>query len=205
MTSQGVGAQCSATMTHNSKKSSDHKAAITLGVIMGTFLFCWTPFFVINVTGAFCACVPPLLFNALTWLGYVNSMANPVIYPVFNQDFRAAFKRILCTPTCFNYHSGSRKNLAETMASTRNSNSTGSDKWSKVAVIRNNSHNSKPRGSVAWSEITLMPTPDRCSDELTSPTQATRTGANESSETVSLLPTTKTMTSPPIDDRMTVV
>ena len=76
-------------------KITDNKAAITLGVIMGTFLLCWTPFFVVNVTGAFCNCIPPRLFNVLTWLGYFNSMVNPIIYPIFNKDFRKAFKRIL--------------------------------------------------------------------------------------------------------------
>ncbi|KAL6262801.1 hypothetical protein P5V15_005591 [Pogonomyrmex californicus] len=57
---------------------SDHKAAITVGVIMGVFLVCWVPFF----------CV-------LTWLGYSNSAFNPIIYSIFNTEFREAFKRIL--------------------------------------------------------------------------------------------------------------
>ena len=75
---------------------SDHKAAITLGVIMGVFLLCWVPFFTINVVAAFCrGCVPPLLFSAFTWLGYLNSTMNPVIYSVFNRQFRDAFKRVL--------------------------------------------------------------------------------------------------------------
>jgi len=33
---------------------SDHKAAITVGVIMGVFLVCWVPFFCVNIVAAFC-------------------------------------------------------------------------------------------------------------------------------------------------------
>jgi len=76
--------------------ASEHKAAITLGVIMGVFLLCWVPFFTINLVAAFCrGCVPPLVFSAFTWLGYLNSTMNPVIYSVFNRQFRDAFKRVL--------------------------------------------------------------------------------------------------------------
>ena len=84
----------------NQYKPSDHKAAITLGIIMGSFLFCWVPFFTINIVGAFCStCIPGSLFAAFTWLGYLNSMANPIIYPIFNKEFRVAFGRLL-RPNC---------------------------------------------------------------------------------------------------------
>ncbi len=87
-------------------RTSDHKAAITLGIIMGVFLFCWTPFFVINIISAFKPdSIPVLVFTICTWLGYFNSTLNPVIYSIFNSEFRAAFKRVLgyipCLRKCF--------------------------------------------------------------------------------------------------------
>lgn len=77
---------------------SDHKAAITVGVIMGVFLVCWVPFFCINIVAAFCkTCIGGNTFKILSWLGYSNSAFNPIIYSIFNTEFRAAFKRILTT------------------------------------------------------------------------------------------------------------
>ncbi|XP_054168582.1 dopamine receptor 1-like [Oppia nitens] len=75
---------------------TEHKAAITLGVIMGTFLACWTPFFCMNIVAAYCkTCIPSLAFKVLTWLGYFNSSLNPAIYSIFNTEFREAFRRII--------------------------------------------------------------------------------------------------------------
>lgn len=72
-----------------------HKAAITLGFIMGTFLFCWVPFFCINIIKAFCSdCITSSMFRFFTWLGYANSALNPIIYGIHNSEFRCAFNRI---------------------------------------------------------------------------------------------------------------
>ena len=77
---------------------SDHKAAITVGVIMGVFLVCWVPFFCVNIVAAFCkTCISGKTFQVLSWLGYSNSAFNPIIYSIFNSEFREAFKRILTT------------------------------------------------------------------------------------------------------------
>lgn len=91
-----------ASLSSRAHRKSDHKAAITLGIIMGVFLVCWVPFFTINVFGAFCRdCIPPIVFTVFTWLGYVNSTMNPVIYSIFNRQFREAFKRVLVSaPGC---------------------------------------------------------------------------------------------------------
>jgi hypothetical protein len=36
-----------------------------------------------------------LIFQIVSWLGYANSSVNPVIYGIFNRDFRRAFTRIM--------------------------------------------------------------------------------------------------------------
>ncbi|XP_031135651.1 dopamine receptor D4a [Sander lucioperca] len=75
----------------------ERKAMKVLPVVVGAFLFCWTPFFVLHTMRARCqVChVPPALMSVVTWLGYVNSALNPVIYTVFNTEFRNFFKKFL--------------------------------------------------------------------------------------------------------------
>jgi len=39
---------------------------------------------------------PPMsAFLVTTWLGYINSALNPLIYTIFNREFRKAFKKIV--------------------------------------------------------------------------------------------------------------
>lgn len=77
------------------------KAAKTLGIIVGGFIFCWLPFFTMYLIRAFCkSCINDLLFSVMFWLGYCNSVINPIIYALFSKDFRFAFKRIICKCFC---------------------------------------------------------------------------------------------------------
>ncbi|GBO19186.1 Octopamine receptor [Araneus ventricosus] len=76
----------------------ERRAAQVLGIVMGVFVLCWLPFFMMYVILPFCenCYISDDMINFITWLGYMNSALNPVIYTVFNTDFRKSFQRLLC-------------------------------------------------------------------------------------------------------------
>ncbi|XP_029940588.1 5-hydroxytryptamine (serotonin) receptor 1A b [Salarias fasciatus] len=76
----------------------ERKTVKTLGIIMGTFILCWLPFFIVALVTPFCkdSCFMPHWLEAvINWLGYSNSLLNPIIYAYFNKDFQSAFKKII--------------------------------------------------------------------------------------------------------------
>ncbi|CAG2163032.1 unnamed protein product [Oppiella nova] len=75
----------------------ERKASFTLGVIMTAFTVCWLPFFLLALLSPFSVVqIPRFVTSTTLWLGYANSMLNPIIYVTFHQDFRRAFKYLLC-------------------------------------------------------------------------------------------------------------
>ncbi|XP_077986798.1 histamine H1 receptor-like [Glandiceps talaboti] len=74
----------------------ERKAAKQLGVIMGCFVLCWLPYFIMFFIVSLCKdCIPEDIYYVATWLGYINSTLNPILYPLCNQNFRRAFRRML--------------------------------------------------------------------------------------------------------------
>lgn len=66
-----------------------------LTIITSAFLFCWMPFFLSVLFSTIFHFDWPFLNSIFLWLGYFNSSLNPILYNIFNPEFRAAFKRIL--------------------------------------------------------------------------------------------------------------
>ncbi|KAL0994691.1 hypothetical protein UPYG_G00125860 [Umbra pygmaea] len=79
------------------KFSREKKAAKTLGVVVGMFILCWLPFFLVLPIGSFNSNLrpPETFFKVIFWLGYFNSCLNPIIYPCYSREFKQAFIRIL--------------------------------------------------------------------------------------------------------------
>nr|QBH22225.1 serotonin receptor 7 [Nilaparvata lugens] len=78
--------------------AKERKASTTLGIIMSAFTICWLPFFVLALVRPFLddpSAIPNSLSSLFLWLGYANSLLNPVIYATLNRDFRRPFQQIL--------------------------------------------------------------------------------------------------------------
>ncbi|VDI47615.1 Hypothetical predicted protein, partial [Mytilus galloprovincialis] len=76
-------------------KARERRATIVLGLVMAAFILCWFPFFTIYIVTSLCDfCIPETIFTIAFWAGYCNSALNPIIYTIFNQDFRKAFQRL---------------------------------------------------------------------------------------------------------------
>lgn len=80
----------------------ERKTVKTLGIIMGTFILCWLPFFIKALVNPFCSSceLPVWLTDVIDWLGYSNSLLNPIIYAYFNKDFQNAFQKIIKCHFC---------------------------------------------------------------------------------------------------------
>ncbi|XP_052791597.1 5-hydroxytryptamine receptor-like [Mya arenaria] len=73
----------------------ERKAVRVLGIITGAFIACWLPFFILALALPFCTTncgIPAEVMSVTLWLGYFNSLLNPILYTRFNPGFRKAFQ-----------------------------------------------------------------------------------------------------------------
>lgn len=76
-------------------------SARMLGLIIGGFVLCWLPFFVQATAVPFCRAssylwcgFPAPVDSIVLWLGYSNSLLNPIIYAIWDRNFRRCFRRL---------------------------------------------------------------------------------------------------------------
>lgn len=74
--------------------ATDIKAAKTIAVVIGGFVICWLPFFIVVLLWANRNNPPIIFLNVAKWLEYLNSCLNPVIYTCLNRTYRNAFKKL---------------------------------------------------------------------------------------------------------------
>ena len=84
----------------------EKKAAFTLGITTGIFVLCWLPYFICLVFSEYIIMDMGVdwVFKIAHRLSWTNSCFNPIIYSIFNTQYRRAFKRVL---TCRNQDPGS--------------------------------------------------------------------------------------------------
>ncbi|KAJ8001708.1 hypothetical protein DPEC_G00172260 [Dallia pectoralis] len=84
------------------RKSQKYMALLkTVTIVLGVFIACWLPLFVLLGLDSFCpAKLCLILLKADYFLGVamVNSLLNPIIYTLTSKDMRRAILKLLCRP-----------------------------------------------------------------------------------------------------------
>ena len=76
---------------------NEQKAVKVLGVVFAIFVIAWFPFCIMNLLQGVCkrCSINHDLLNGFVWLGYVSSSINPLVYTIFNRNFRVKFIQLL--------------------------------------------------------------------------------------------------------------
>ncbi|KAL2094484.1 hypothetical protein ACEWY4_009203 [Coilia grayii] len=81
--------------TNNGKlvmsNSSERKAAKTLGIVIFIYLMCWIPYYISILTQDSTSAA----VHVLSWLMYMNSFMNPLIYALFYPWFKVSVRYIV--------------------------------------------------------------------------------------------------------------
>ena len=130
--------------------TNEKKASKVLGIIFAVFVILWTPFFFANFLMGVCeACeqyFSPIMMSSFVWMGYIASLANPIIYTMFNTAFRRTFKRILRCDLCKKHHRRIQRSSVPSFAA-----SIYNDRRKTLTVLLNGNHHRGNENGSAYS------------------------------------------------------
>ena len=74
----------------------ERKAGRMVSVLIGFWLFCWLPFFVVLTIHKFhtTANVPPIVMSVCLTLMFINSAVNPILLTTYNREMKTALKSL---------------------------------------------------------------------------------------------------------------
>ncbi|XP_061760988.1 somatostatin receptor type 5-like [Nerophis ophidion] len=80
------------------RRKSERKVTRMVVIVVAVFVFCWLPFYALNVVNLLVALPSDYqgLYYFVVVLGYANSCANPFVYGFLSDNFKQGFRKALC-------------------------------------------------------------------------------------------------------------
>ena len=87
--------------TSTKRRKSERKVTHMVVIIVAMFVFCWLPFYALNIINLLVALPEEHqgLYSFVVVLGYANSCANPIVYCFLSDNFKKGFRKALCRST----------------------------------------------------------------------------------------------------------
>lgn len=85
--------------TSSKRRKSERKVTRMVVIVVAVFVFCWLPFYALNIINLIVFPPPSELqsfYYFVVVLCYTNSCANPIVYSFLSDNFKRGFRKALC-------------------------------------------------------------------------------------------------------------